>query len=51
MNNRKLYAAILFIIAIVVCILFFVHVLSFEQSAVLLLGDIAAYPTGEAVLS
>lgn len=50
-NNVKLWAAILLIVAIIVCILYFVRVLSFEQSAVLLLGDIAAYPTGAAVLT
>lgn len=50
-NNVKLWAAILLIVAIIVCILYFVHVLSFESAGILLLGDIAAYPTGAAVLT
>lgn len=51
MNAIKLYAAVLLIIAILLCVLFAVHVLGFELAAVLLLGDIAAYPTGVALLT
>lgn len=50
-NAVKILALLLFIIAVIACTLFFTHTLTFDQSAIILLGDIAAYPTGAALIT
>jgi len=51
MTPTKLLALVMLLIAVVVCVLYFLHALTFDQSVVLEIGDIAVYQTGALLIA